>query len=218
MADLDRQLSMTHLKFWGHAFFSLASGGETLAIDPYLAEGPIPVSFCPTLICVTHGHGDHLGEAIPLSKRSAAPILAVSELTRYCKAQGADVRPAQPGGTAGGIPGSCCWLAGGVVWPRLLPCRGYGPVFGHGSVQTEGSHLCSDAADWRVIHDGAGGCIGGSQTAGAGDRGPDALRNLRGYRSECSSFSAASGKGDKFPLPGVGAGSGKLDLEQRDFR
>jgi L-ascorbate metabolism protein UlaG (beta-lactamase superfamily) len=89
---------MVDLKFWGHAFFSLVQNGEALAIDPYLAQGPIPSSFCPTLICVTHGHADHLGEAIPLSKRSAAPILAVSELARYCKEQGADVRPAQPGG------------------------------------------------------------------------------------------------------------------------
>ena len=95
---MENQIALTHLKFWGHAFFSLALAGETLAIDPYLAEGPIPSSFCPTLICVTHGHGDHLGEAIPLSRRTAAPILAVSELARYCKAQGADVRPVQPGG------------------------------------------------------------------------------------------------------------------------
>ncbi len=124
MADLDRQPSITHLKFWGHAFFSLAARGETLAIDPYLAEGQIPSSFCPTLICVTHGHGDHLGEAIPLSKRSGAPILAVSELARYCKAQGAEVRPAQPGGR----------IAFPFGWVELVPAI-------HGSSGPQGEYL-----------------------------------------------------------------------------
>lgn len=121
---MESQIALTHLKFWGHAFFSLAQNGETLAIDPYLAQGPIPSSFCPTLICVTHGHGDHLGEAIPLSQRTAAPILAVSELARYCKAQGADVRPAQPGGR----------VAFPFGWVELVPAI-------HGSSGPQGEYL-----------------------------------------------------------------------------
>ena len=40
-------------------------------------------------IFVTHAHGDHLGSAIEISKKTGAPITAIFELANYCAKKGA---------------------------------------------------------------------------------------------------------------------------------
>ncbi len=94
---------LTTIKFWGHAFVSLSQGVQTLAIDPYypgtsgdLRE--IPASLEPTLVLVSHGHGDHIGQAVPLAKRAGCEILAITDLARYLQGEGAKVRTAHFGG------------------------------------------------------------------------------------------------------------------------
>jgi L-ascorbate metabolism protein UlaG (beta-lactamase superfamily) len=41
------------------------------------------------LILVTHGHGDHLGETVPLAKKTGAPVVAIHELSVILANQGA---------------------------------------------------------------------------------------------------------------------------------
>jgi L-ascorbate metabolism protein UlaG (beta-lactamase superfamily) len=51
-------------------------------------------------ILVTHGHGDHLGDAIPLAIAHKATFIAPYELARFAADQGApDVHPMHIGGT-----------------------------------------------------------------------------------------------------------------------
>ena len=42
-----------------------------------------------TNIFITHGHGDHLGSAIEISKQTSAEITAIFELANYCASKGA---------------------------------------------------------------------------------------------------------------------------------
>ena len=49
-------------------------------------------------VLVTHGHGDHLGDAIPIAKANDALIVAPYELAVYCQRQGAKAHPMQIGG------------------------------------------------------------------------------------------------------------------------
>ena len=42
-----------------------------------------------TNIFITHGHGDHLGSAIEISKQTGAEITAIFELANYCASKGA---------------------------------------------------------------------------------------------------------------------------------
>ena len=51
-----------------------------------------------TDIIVTHGHGDHLGDAVPISKSTGAVISAIFELANWCSAHGANANPVQMGG------------------------------------------------------------------------------------------------------------------------
>ncbi len=77
----------------GHAAFQVVSaGGTTLLIDPFLTDNPATPAelkdlsrYKPSFILVTHSHGDHLGNAIELSKRNQAPIVAVNMPALYQK-------------------------------------------------------------------------------------------------------------------------------------
>lgn len=88
---------VNELRYLGHSAFYLKKGDFGILIDPFLSQNPS----CKfdlnkeviTHIVLTHGHGDHLGDAIPISKSTGATIVAVFELANYCAQKGAKVMP-----------------------------------------------------------------------------------------------------------------------------
>ena len=72
---------MISIKFLGHACFLIEGNGSSLLLDPFLTGNPLaaakPEELHPDLIIVSHGHSDHLGDAVEISKRTKAPVLAV---------------------------------------------------------------------------------------------------------------------------------------------
>ena len=79
------------ITYLGHSAFEIVTGDKTILVDPFLVCSP---KYNPSKvddIFVTHGHGDHLGSAIDISKRNGAPITAVFELANYCAEKGAYV-------------------------------------------------------------------------------------------------------------------------------
>ena len=80
--------------FHGHACFVLERDGRRVIIDPFLTGNPaadIGPDRLPPLdaILLSHGHGDHLGDAVALSQRHKATIVATYELAQFCADQGA---------------------------------------------------------------------------------------------------------------------------------
>ncbi|MDO4541825.1 MAG: metal-dependent hydrolase [Bacillota bacterium] len=79
------------ITYLGHSAFILESS-VSLLFDPFLRDNPIaslgPDDVVPDYILVSHGHSDHLGDAIYIAKKTKAPIITVNELSIYCSNKG----------------------------------------------------------------------------------------------------------------------------------
>ena len=78
--------------FYGHAAIDIETDGFHLLVDPFLSRNPnasisadvVPADF----ILVTHGHGDHLGDAIAIAKRTGALFISNAEIANWATAKG----------------------------------------------------------------------------------------------------------------------------------
>ena len=79
------------LTYLGHAAALLESAKETFILDPFLTGNPkasiTADQVKATHILITHGHGDHVGDAVSISKRTGAPIITTFELGNWLAAQ-----------------------------------------------------------------------------------------------------------------------------------
>ena len=80
-----------YIRYLGHSAFEITTKNGKILIDPFLACVPNYKPENIKDIFVTHGHGDHLGQAVELSSSTGAPITAVFELANYCARKGANV-------------------------------------------------------------------------------------------------------------------------------
>lgn len=94
---------MPTLTFLGHAAFLLEHKETKMIFDPYLTDNPTAAITAESVnveyILLTHGHGDHLGDAITISKRNHARIIATNELAVYCRKQGCRAHAMHIGGS-----------------------------------------------------------------------------------------------------------------------
>jgi L-ascorbate metabolism protein UlaG (beta-lactamase superfamily) len=91
------------IRFLGHSAFSLSDDAATVLIDPFLTGNPKAAASADeveaTTILLTHGHADHLGDAVAIAKRTGATVVAVPELANEIGAEGVDVLDPNLGGT-----------------------------------------------------------------------------------------------------------------------
>ena len=91
------------VRFLGHSCFTLSDGDTTVLIDPFLTGNPkaaiAAADVSATAILVTHGHADHVGDTVPIAKRTGAPVTAITELAGEIGEEGVDVRDPNLGGT-----------------------------------------------------------------------------------------------------------------------
>jgi len=88
--------------FWGHACF-LLEGETTILIDPFITGNPVtkikPEDINADLIFVTHGHADHLGDAVANAKNSGSTIVSLPEVVTYCNKFGIQTHAMNIGGS-----------------------------------------------------------------------------------------------------------------------
>jgi len=76
------------LTYWGHSCFLIENGRHVLLIDPFLTGNPkAPVSAAQVrcdYILLSHGHNDHLGDAIDIARRTKAMVISNHEIVTYC--------------------------------------------------------------------------------------------------------------------------------------
>ncbi len=72
------------LTFLGHACFLIDTGKEKILTDPFLTGNALASVSADEVqadyICVTHGHGDHLGDAVAIAKRTGAKIITTVDM------------------------------------------------------------------------------------------------------------------------------------------
>ena len=90
------------VQYLGHACFLLTTAKTKILIDPFLTGNPKAATTADKVsadfILVSHGHGDHYGDAVEIAKRTGATIIAPYELALHAGAQGAKVYPMGCGG------------------------------------------------------------------------------------------------------------------------
>ncbi len=94
------------LTWFGHSAFRLETGGSVVLIDPFLTgnssfKGNVEdASQGCTHILLTHGHDDHVGDAVAICKNTGATLITVVELAMWLNSQGVEnVEPCNLGGT-----------------------------------------------------------------------------------------------------------------------
>jgi len=84
---------MAKTTWFGHAAFEIEIAGKIVLIDPWLDGNPAsPVKASEItkadVVYVTHDHGDHLGDALNICKRTNATFVATVELSNYAEENG----------------------------------------------------------------------------------------------------------------------------------
>jgi L-ascorbate metabolism protein UlaG (beta-lactamase superfamily) len=96
------------LTWFGHSAVRAENDGHVILIDPYLSQNPKfngtvdEAAKGATHVVLTHGHDDHVGDAVSICKKTGATLVAVYELAVFLAQQGVEkIEPANPGGRIG---------------------------------------------------------------------------------------------------------------------
>jgi L-ascorbate metabolism protein UlaG (beta-lactamase superfamily) len=81
------------IRFHGHSCFELSEGDTRVLIDPFLKpNNPAALASAdevePTHIALSHGHADHLADAVAVATRTGAHCIAIVELVNWLESQG----------------------------------------------------------------------------------------------------------------------------------
>ncbi|MGD8398711.1 MAG: metal-dependent hydrolase [Anaerolineae bacterium] len=96
-------MSVVELTYHGHSSFTVTVNGTKLLIDPFLTGNPQAEVAADEVeadyVLVSHGHGDHVGDAVDIAKRTGAMAISNFEIHNWMQAQGvARAHPLHIGG------------------------------------------------------------------------------------------------------------------------
>jgi len=100
------KLNGIKLTWLGHATFLIETpGGKKIIIDPWVMNNPATpadrkkIDHIDVMLC-THGHGDHIGDAVALEKQHKPKVVGVYELCMWMNKKGAQqIMPMNKGGS-----------------------------------------------------------------------------------------------------------------------
>ena len=88
-----RYLARMKVTYYGHACFAVGTAGKTLLFDPFIKPNgladSIDVDAVPAdYILLSHGHEDHVADAVRIAARTGATVIANFEVANWIGAQG----------------------------------------------------------------------------------------------------------------------------------
>lgn len=96
------------ITWFGHSAFRIECGNSVVMIDPFLTGNPAfsgdaeAAAAGATHVCLTHGHDDHIGDALDILNRNGAQLVANFEICMHLVGKGASgdrINPGNVGGT-----------------------------------------------------------------------------------------------------------------------
>lgn len=86
----------TRITWLGHSTVLIQTAkGTNILVDPFIGQNPkFPKGFeLPSsihFILLTHGHGDHTADAVPVAKKHGSTVVAIYELANYVAKRGVE--------------------------------------------------------------------------------------------------------------------------------
>jgi L-ascorbate metabolism protein UlaG (beta-lactamase superfamily) len=81
------------IRWLGHSCFEFSDGNARVLVDPFLKPNsptaPVTAEEVePTHVLLSHGHADHVADAVGVATRTGAPVVAIVELAKWLDARG----------------------------------------------------------------------------------------------------------------------------------
>jgi L-ascorbate metabolism protein UlaG (beta-lactamase superfamily) len=83
------------LTYYGHSAFAVQVGNRTLLFDPYITPNELAKNIninklAADYILVSHGHSDHIVDAVAIAKRTGATVICNFEVGNWLGSQGVE--------------------------------------------------------------------------------------------------------------------------------
>jgi L-ascorbate metabolism protein UlaG (beta-lactamase superfamily) len=93
---------MIHFQWLGHGAITIQVEGKRLLIDPFLSDNPAaavsPDEVQADYILISHGHFDHVGDAVDIARRTGATVISNFEIAGWFEKQGISAHGQHIGG------------------------------------------------------------------------------------------------------------------------
>lgn len=174
---------MTDLTYYGHACFSVELAGKKILFDPFVTPNPMAsnidlATIEADYVLISHGHEDHVADAVDVLKRTGAVLISNYEVVSWFAEQGCtNAHPLNHGGVVELPFGKVKYV--NAVHSSVLPDGSYGGNPGGFVIESDQAsfYYSGDTAltydmkmlgefhqlDWAVL------CVGDNFTMGYAD-------------------------------------------------
>ena len=90
------------ITWYGHSAIGLQLNNWRLLVDPFLSDNPSASANADQLeadyILISHGHGDHVGDAVTIARKTGALVISNFEISNWLEQQGLQTHAQHIGG------------------------------------------------------------------------------------------------------------------------
>ncbi len=90
------------ITWYGHATLGFETGGYRVLVDPFFTGNPAAStkaeSVAADFILLSHGHSDHVGDTVPIAKRTGALVISNAEIATWISDKGVKAHGQHIGG------------------------------------------------------------------------------------------------------------------------